>query len=166
MYCNQFFSPGIIYDLIECLHGQLDMNGLTTTSMFFLSPVADSSLAYANIMAEWLSTNKQSKASSNLRLTRGSIRQTSLLSARLFLMLFGRLHEYFRSTSQRSPSSTAIYRGLRGSRAFEVCTTKTLATSTDRSVAEQLSPCLWLEAPGSTVVGHELTSSEVRLFML
>ena len=61
--CNRSFSSGIIYDLIECLHGQLDMNGLTTTSMFFLSPVADSSLAYANIMAEWLSANKQSKAS-------------------------------------------------------------------------------------------------------
>lgn len=55
------YPSGIIYDLIECLHGQLDMNGLTTTSMFFLSPVADSSLAYANIMAEWLSANKQSK---------------------------------------------------------------------------------------------------------
>ena len=37
------------------------MNGLTTTPMFFLSPVADSSLAYANIMAEWLSASKQSK---------------------------------------------------------------------------------------------------------
>ena len=72
-----------------------------------------------------------------------SIRQASLLSAQessFLLQLVGRLHEYFRSTSQRSPSSTAIYRGLRGSRAFEVCTTKTLATSTDRSVAEQLPP--------------------------
>ena len=58
---ENFVRSGIIYDLIECLHGQLDMNGLTTTSMFFLSPVADSSLAYANIMAEWLSANKQSK---------------------------------------------------------------------------------------------------------
>lgn len=58
---EHFSRSGIIYDLIECLHGQLDMNGLTTTSMFFLSPVADSSLAYANIMAEWLSANKQSK---------------------------------------------------------------------------------------------------------
>jgi integrator complex subunit 9 len=27
--------------------------------MFFVSPVADASLAYSNIMAEWLSASKQ-----------------------------------------------------------------------------------------------------------
>jgi integrator complex subunit 9 len=40
---------------------QMEVHGLSTTPLFFLSPVADSSLAYANIMAEWLSTAKQSK---------------------------------------------------------------------------------------------------------
>lgn len=29
--------------------------------MFFISPVADSSLAYSNILAEWLSSMKQNK---------------------------------------------------------------------------------------------------------
>merc|ERR1719222_1548499 len=37
------------------------MNGLTTVPLFFLSPVADSSLAYSNIMAEWLSTAKHNR---------------------------------------------------------------------------------------------------------
>jgi integrator complex subunit 9 len=37
----------------------MDVNGLTTIPMFFVSPVADASLAYSNIMAEWLSSSKQ-----------------------------------------------------------------------------------------------------------
>lgn len=55
------FPSGIIYDLLECLAGQMEMNGLTTVPLFFLSPVADSSLAYSNIMAEWLSTAKHNR---------------------------------------------------------------------------------------------------------
>ena len=52
---------GIIYDLFECLAGQMEMNGLTSIPLFFLSPVADSSLAYSNIMAEWLSIAKHNR---------------------------------------------------------------------------------------------------------
>ena len=52
-------NSGIIYDLIECLSMQMDNSGLSNIPMFFVSPVADASLAYANIMAEWLSANKQ-----------------------------------------------------------------------------------------------------------
>jgi integrator complex subunit 9 len=37
----------------------MDVNGLTGIPMFFVSPVADASLAYSNIMAEWLSSSKQ-----------------------------------------------------------------------------------------------------------
>jgi integrator complex subunit 9 len=48
-----------VYDLFECLAGQMDVNGLTSIPMFFVSPVADASLAYSNIMAEWLSASKQ-----------------------------------------------------------------------------------------------------------
>jgi len=55
------FPSGIIYDLFECLAGQMEMNGLTTIPLFFLSPVADSSLAYSNIMAEWLSSAKHNR---------------------------------------------------------------------------------------------------------
>ena len=36
-----YLSVGIIYDLFECLAGQMEMNGLTTVPLFFLSPVAD-----------------------------------------------------------------------------------------------------------------------------
>lgn len=50
-----------MYDLFECLAGQMDINGLSTIPMFFVSPVADSSLAYSNIMAEWLSATKQNR---------------------------------------------------------------------------------------------------------
>lgn len=39
----------------------LDNHGLTQIPMFFISPVADSSLAYSNILAEWLSSMKQNK---------------------------------------------------------------------------------------------------------
>ena len=53
------FPSGIVYDLFECLAGQMDVNGLTSIPMFFVSPVADASLAYSNIMAEWLSASKQ-----------------------------------------------------------------------------------------------------------
>lgn len=59
------FPSGIIYDLFECLAGQLDVNGLTGIPMFFISPVADASLAYSNIMAEWLSASKQVKSDYN-----------------------------------------------------------------------------------------------------
>ena len=55
------YPSGIIYDLFECLSTQMDMNGLTTIPMFFFSSVADSSLAYSNIMAEWLSTAKHNR---------------------------------------------------------------------------------------------------------
>ena len=52
---------GIIYDLFECLAGQMEMNNLSGIPLFFISPVADSSLAYSNIMAEWLSTAKHNR---------------------------------------------------------------------------------------------------------
>ena len=55
------YPSGIVYDLIECLASQMEIAGLATVPLFFVSPVADSSLAYANIMAEWLSGNKQSR---------------------------------------------------------------------------------------------------------
>jgi len=55
------YPSGIIYDLFECLSNQMDMNGLTTIPMFFFSPVADSSLAYSNIMAEWLGVAKHNR---------------------------------------------------------------------------------------------------------
>jgi len=55
------YPAGIIYDLIECLAGQMEINSLSTVPMYFVSPVANSSLAYSNIMAEWLSGGKQSR---------------------------------------------------------------------------------------------------------
>lgn len=55
------YSSGIIYDLLECLVGHLDSCGLSSIPIFFVCPVADQSLAYSNILAEWLTHNKQSK---------------------------------------------------------------------------------------------------------
>ena len=55
------YSSGIIYDLLECLVGNLDASGLGSIPIFFISPVADQSLAYSNILAEWLTNSKQSR---------------------------------------------------------------------------------------------------------
>ncbi|EAL39840.2 AGAP005494-PA [Anopheles gambiae str. PEST] len=55
------YPSGVVYDLFECLSVSLDNQGFTQIPMFFISPVADSSLAYSNILAEWLSTSKQNK---------------------------------------------------------------------------------------------------------
>uniref|UniRef100_A0A1Q3F5E0 Putative cleavage and polyadenylation specificity factor cpsf subunit n=1 Tax=Culex tarsalis TaxID=7177 RepID=A0A1Q3F5E0_CULTA len=55
------YPSGVVYDLFECLSSSLDNQGFSQIPMFFISPVADSSLAYSNILAEWLSTSKQNK---------------------------------------------------------------------------------------------------------
>ncbi|XP_055601652.1 integrator complex subunit 9 [Uranotaenia lowii] len=55
------YPSGVVYDLFECLSSSLDNQGFAQIPMFFISPVADSSLAYSNILAEWLSTSKQNK---------------------------------------------------------------------------------------------------------
>lgn len=39
----------------------MDNAGFVSVPMFFISPVADTSLAYSNILAEWLSSSKQNK---------------------------------------------------------------------------------------------------------
>lgn len=47
-------SPiGVIYDLLECLPSYLDNMGLQNVPLYFLSPVAETSLAYSNICGEW-----------------------------------------------------------------------------------------------------------------
>jgi len=50
---------GTIYDLLECLYRYLSDSGLQTTPVYFLSSVADQSLAFSNIFAEWLCDLKQ-----------------------------------------------------------------------------------------------------------
>ncbi|XP_034943650.1 integrator complex subunit 9 [Chelonus insularis] len=55
------YPSGVVYDLFECLSTHLDKSGLSQIPLFFISPVAESSLAYSNILAEWLSTSKQNK---------------------------------------------------------------------------------------------------------
>lgn len=55
------YPSGVVYDLFECLSTNLDNAGYSQVPMFFISPVADSSLAYSNILAEWLSSAKQNK---------------------------------------------------------------------------------------------------------
>lgn len=55
------YPSGVVYDLFECLSTSLDNHGLSQIPMFFISPVAEGSLAYSNILAEWLSSVKQNK---------------------------------------------------------------------------------------------------------
>ena len=47
------YPSGVTYDLFECLSHHLESCNLLTVPMYFVSPVADSSLAYSNIYAEW-----------------------------------------------------------------------------------------------------------------
>lgn len=55
------YPSGVVYDLLECLSGHLENAGLAQVPLYFISPVADSSLAYSNILAEWLSGGKQAR---------------------------------------------------------------------------------------------------------
>lgn len=55
------YPSGVTYDLFECLSGHLETTGQANVPMYFLSPVADNSLAYSSILAEWLSSAKQAK---------------------------------------------------------------------------------------------------------
>lgn len=55
------YPCGMVYDLIECIAGQLAANNLTQVPIYFLSPVAEASLAYSNILGEWLTASKQCK---------------------------------------------------------------------------------------------------------
>ncbi|KAG1663664.1 Integrator complex subunit 9 [Nymphon striatum] len=55
------YPSGVTYDLFECLTSHFDSSGISHIPVFFISPVADHSLAYSNILAEWLSQGKQNK---------------------------------------------------------------------------------------------------------
>lgn len=47
------YPSGVVYDLFECLSNHLDNLGLSLIPMYFVSPMAESSLAYSNIFSEW-----------------------------------------------------------------------------------------------------------------
>lgn len=47
------YPSGVTFDLFECLSLHLESMGNLTVPMFFLSPVAENSLAYSNILADW-----------------------------------------------------------------------------------------------------------------
>lgn len=47
------FASGVTYDLFECLAIHLDQAGLSSVPIYFVSPAAECSLAYANIYSEW-----------------------------------------------------------------------------------------------------------------
>uniref|UniRef100_A0A8C2X1D4 Integrator complex subunit 9 n=1 Tax=Cyclopterus lumpus TaxID=8103 RepID=A0A8C2X1D4_CYCLU len=55
------YPSGVIYDLLECLYQFIESANLGTTPFYFISPVANSSLEFSQIFAEWLCHNKQSK---------------------------------------------------------------------------------------------------------
>lgn len=55
------YPSGVLYDLLECLSAHLEGAGLAHVPLYVVSPVADSSLAYSNILAEWVSASKQAR---------------------------------------------------------------------------------------------------------
>ncbi|KAG7316442.1 hypothetical protein KOW79_019983 [Hemibagrus wyckioides] len=56
------YSSGVIYDLLECLCQFMESANLGNTPLYFISPVANSSLEFSQIFSEWLCQTKQSKA--------------------------------------------------------------------------------------------------------
>ena len=52
---------GIVFDLFENIHTYLLGLRMKRVPMYFVSPVAEHCLAYANIVSEWLCTSKQEK---------------------------------------------------------------------------------------------------------
>ncbi|KAI8437886.1 hypothetical protein MSG28_010568 [Choristoneura fumiferana] len=55
------YPSGVLYDLLECLGAHLEAAGLAHVPLYVLSEVADASLAYSNILAEWVSQAKQAR---------------------------------------------------------------------------------------------------------
>uniref|UniRef100_A0A0M3I1Y7 Beta-Casp domain-containing protein n=1 Tax=Ascaris lumbricoides TaxID=6252 RepID=A0A0M3I1Y7_ASCLU len=54
---------GVLYDLLEVITVQLDQQGVPMDiPVYFISPVAESSIAFSNIYPEWLSDKKQNMA--------------------------------------------------------------------------------------------------------
>ncbi|VDK25959.1 unnamed protein product, partial [Anisakis simplex] len=52
---------GVLYDLLEVLTNQLEQQNIPMDiPVYFISPVAESSIAFSNIYVEWLSEVKQS----------------------------------------------------------------------------------------------------------
>lgn len=47
------YPSGVIYDLLECLYQYIDSAGLSNIPFYFISPVANSSLEFSQIFAEW-----------------------------------------------------------------------------------------------------------------
>ena len=47
------YSSGVIYDLLECLYQFIDSANLGSTPFYFISPIANSSLEFSQIFAEW-----------------------------------------------------------------------------------------------------------------
>lgn len=47
------YSSGVIYDLLECLYQFIESANLGTTPFYFISPIANSSLEFSQIFAEW-----------------------------------------------------------------------------------------------------------------
>lgn len=47
------YPSGVIYDLLECLYQYIDSAGLSSIPFYFISPVANSSLEFSQIFAEW-----------------------------------------------------------------------------------------------------------------
>ena len=49
---------GVVFDLLEAIHVHLNNMQVHTVPIYFISPVAKSSIAYANIFGTWLCSTK------------------------------------------------------------------------------------------------------------
>ncbi|XP_072265189.1 integrator complex subunit 9 [Pyxicephalus adspersus] len=58
------YPSGVIYDLLECLYQYIDSAGLSNVPLYFISPVANSSLEFSQIFAECPGSTKPYSLSS------------------------------------------------------------------------------------------------------
>jgi len=55
------YCTGVVYELFEILHKYLSDMGCGHVPLYFVSPVADNSLSYVNILGEWMSQERESR---------------------------------------------------------------------------------------------------------
>lgn len=54
-------SSGLVYDMLDAVHGSLANLGHGATPIYVVAPSAEQSLAYSNILGEWLTKHLQDK---------------------------------------------------------------------------------------------------------
>jgi integrator complex subunit 9 len=102
------YPAGKIYDLIECLYRYLGDASLSNVPVYFISTMANQSLAYSNIFAEWLTDSRL-----NLVFNAESPFQHSDLVRNNFLKIYPNINAKFNENFQQPCIVFASHPSLR-----------------------------------------------------